>query len=166
MNFDLKIDLKNRKQVIIISMISFFALVYIIFAVVRFNDLSNKSAETEIKLNQTVLDLKKEEKNNKKIGKLTNESIDGLFFQKDIDFITYVRKIFQKNNIKVNIYQSNDNNKDLEVILNFNIQSDDFFKLVRDIEKGDKFISIKSLTVKKDQYPTLKIYMKITGYYL
>jgi hypothetical protein len=67
--------------------------------------------------------------------------------------------------VNVNIYQSKDNEKNPEVILNYSINSNDFFRLVSDIEKGQKFLTIKSLVVKKENFPNLKIYMKITGYF-
>ena len=165
MKIDFKFDRSMLMKYSIIAGIAIAIFIYLISVLVRFNSVMDKNNENEMKLNKLVRDISREQKSNEKLGDLNDEYINNLYFEKETDFFDYIRKLFANYRVNVNIYQSKDNEKNPEVILNFTMNSRDFFKLVRDMENGKKFLTIKSLTVKKEQIPNLKIYMKITGYY-
>jgi hypothetical protein len=123
--------------------------------------------EKQLKLNQLDINIKRENIKNEKSGNLNVDYMSKLYFSKDTEFFDYVRNIFKKYNINVNIYQSRGNSriKNYEITVNFAINSIDFFKIVNEIEKGEKFLVIKNLTARKDVSSKLKISMKIIGYY-
>jgi flagella basal body P-ring formation protein FlgA len=158
----------DKKHIItysIILTVIILLFIYMITVMIRFNKSQDTLTTDEVKLNQLVINLNKEKRNSEKMANINNEKVTNLFFTADVDFYEYIRSIFSRHRVNVNIYQSKDSDKNLEVILNYNINTIEFFKIIKEIENGQKFLTINSVTVKKDNYPVLKIYMKITGYY-
>ena len=107
-------------------------------------------------------------KNLKKIFELKKKN-QGLLEKINKNFLEtayYIRDLFNKYRIKIIIYQSKMNEKNYsEIDLGFNADALTFFKLIKDIEEGEKIIVIKNMRITKLKVPNFKVEMKLGGYY-
>jgi hypothetical protein len=162
----MKIDKKIFKKGIIISAIVVF-LVYFIFLIYSINKKQNEIRETENKIEMLLKNINQEIKTQQKIENSSKDFLKTAYFDKKEKFFeNYIRNIFYKYKIKIDIYQSKLDEKEYaEIDLVFNADAFAFFNLVKDIENNEKIIVIKRLSVTKANMPVLKTSMSLGGYY-
>ena len=156
----------NRKRIIIlIFILSAFTYSFVTF--LRIKTEKDLNIESLIKLEDMEKSIKKEKNNNMKYGNIDSKYVENLYFEKESEYFEeYIRNVFNKYRIVPNLYQSKINDKKLsEINLDYKINAVDFFKLIYDIEKGEKLVMIKSFTIKKERDFNLKINMKLGGFY-
>jgi len=162
----MKIDIKNIK----IGLIIFFAIVLLIyFILLLYNINSNfrKIQDAEKKLEELDKSIRLEIRNQERIEKSGKDFLKTAYFDKKEKFYeNYIRSLFSKYGIKINIYQSSMNEKEAaELDVTFDSDAFKFFRLLKDIEEGEKIIVIKNLSINKSAIPVLKVNMKLDGFY-
>lgn len=159
------IQVNKKRLVVLVLILSIFS--YSFIALLRVKTEKDNYDNALINIENIDKAIEKEEKNRKKLGNIDTKYVNNLYFDKDSDYFEeYMRGIFNKYNIKPNLYQSKMNDKKYsEMNLDFRINSIDFFKLLYSIEKGERMVNIKSFTVKKDRDNILKVNMKLRGYH-
>ena len=101
------------------------------------------------------------------LEKTNKNFLETAYFNKDdVYFENYIRRLFKKYNISFIIYQSKMDEKNYsEIDLGFNADALTFFKLIKDIEEGEKIIVIRRLRITKLKVPNFKVDMRLGGYY-
>jgi hypothetical protein len=156
----------ENKKLLFIVVISLILFAYLVIFFMRFNNVSGEITEKELKIENVDLNIMKEKKNKEKTKNIDETYIRNLFFEHDTDFVNYVRSVFQKYDSKLTIYQSTDSEKNLIVNVTISVKVTDFFLMIKEIEEGKRFVSIRNMSIRKDIiYPNLKVTMKLEGFY-
>lgn len=159
----------NKNKIITISIISIISIIFIVYFInsaYRISNKKNQIEKTESKVVKLKRFIRRERKNKKNIEKINEGFLENAYFNKEGKYFeNYIRNLFDKYKIKISIYQSKMTEKNYsEMELSFQINAFDFFKLIKQIEEGDKIIVIKRLTIKKHRLPYFKVTMKLGGY--
>ena len=158
---------KNTYKKLIIIITSIVLIIYFICLIVGVSKKSDQITKLEAKVLKLKRNIRKERKNKKIIEKLSDDFLENAYFdRKEKYFENYIRGLFNKYRIKLNIYQSKMDKKNYsELDVNFTANAFDFFKLIKDIEEGNKIIVIKNLSIKKNKIPYFKVTMRLGGFY-
>ena len=162
----MKIDAKLIKiGIIVLISIAFF--VYLINLIYSINENNSAIKSTEKKIEELNRSIREEIKNQEKIEKSGKNFLTTAYFDKKEKFFeNYIRGLFNKYQIKINIYQSSINEKEnAELDVTFDANAFSFFKLLKEMEEGEKIIVIKNLSISRSNIPQLKVNMKLIGYY-
>lgn len=152
---------------IILTVISFSIILYFIFFAMKFIQVNDSISAYKTEIEKLKIKINKEKNKNKSIINVEENDINNMYFNKERDiFEDYIQNILNKYKMETNLYQSviNENNY-AEIFINITLNAVDFFNLLYDIENDKKFISISSLSVKKEKNPYLNVIIKIGGYY-
>lgn len=152
---------------IILTIISFSIILYFLFLFMKFIQINDSISELKIEIEKIKMKINKEKKKNKSIINVEENDINNMYFNKErVIFEDYIQNILHKYKMETNLYQSviNENNY-AEIFINITLNAVDFFNLLYDIENDKKFITISSLSIKKEKNPYLNVIIKIGGYY-
>lgn len=142
-------------------------LIYFINLILRITGKMSIIKTSEQKIEKLKKDIRTEKKNQSMLEKTNKNFLETAYFKKNEDYFeNYIRHLFNKYNIKIIIYQSKMDEKNYsEIDLGFNADALTFFKLVKDIEEGEKIIVIRRMRITKLKVPNFKVEMKLGGYY-
>lgn len=160
----------NKKKIVKLSLSIICLLLIGVYFVNLIYGLYNKKKyinETELSIIKLNKDIQKEIRNQKIIEKTNKDFLTTAYFNKEENvFENYIRELFSKYNIKINIYQGKINEKNYsELDIGFTANAFDFFNLIKETEEGKKIIVIKRLSIIKGDQPNLKVTMKVGGFY-
>ena len=159
---------KNKLiKILVITVVILLVLIYfinLIFRVVKKRDIIRDSKQKIEKLKKNI---RTEKKNQSLLEKTNKNFLETAYFDKQENYFeNYIRQLFNKYQIKIIIYQSKMDEKNYsEIDLGFNANALTFFKLIKDIEEGEKIIVIKRMRITKLKVPNFKVEMKLGGYY-
>ena len=159
---------KNKLRISIILIFGILlVLIYLLIFFIKYTEINDSISEYEMSIEKINLRIEKERNKSNTLKNIEGSDIDELYFNKRSEvFEDYMQKIFKKYRLKLNVYQSIISEKDYsEISVNMTINSVDFFKLISDIENDKKFMTITSISVRKDKTPELNVIMKIGGFY-
>ena len=154
-------------KILVITVVILLILTYfinLIFRVVKKRDIIKDSKQKIEKLKKNI---RTEKKNQSLLEKTNKNFLETAYFDKQENYFeNYIRQLFNKYRIKIIIYQSKMDEKNYsEIDLGFNANALTFFKLIKDIEEGEKIIVIKRMRITKLKVPNFKVEMKLGGYY-
>ena len=162
----MKIEPKLIKTSVLIF-ISIVIFIYFINLIISINNNYNVIKTTEKKNEELNKNILQEIKNQEKIEKSGKNFLTTAYFDKKEKFFeNYIRALFNKYQIKINIYQSSINEtENAELDVTFDANAFNFFKLLNDMEEGEKIIVVKNISISRSAVPQLKVNMKLAGYY-
>jgi hypothetical protein len=161
------IDLNKRNIKFLLALIIIILLVYFVNLISRISNNSKSINDVQTKITDVKKEINKERKNKRFIENKDEKYIKNAYFNKNEKYFEkYVRELLARYNITINSYQSTKNEKDYsEVEVIFNVNAFTFFKLLNDMEEGNKIIVIKKMALIKENMPNFKISMELGGYY-
>ncbi len=154
-----------KTLIIVVAVI--IILIYFINLILRISEKKKLTKETEQKIEKLTKDIRTERKNQSKLEKTNKNFLETAYFDKKENYFeNYIRNLFNKYRIKITIYQSKMNEKNYsEIDITFNSNALTFFKLIKEIEDGEKIIVIRRLRIAKLNIPNFQVQMKLGGYY-
>ncbi len=158
---------KKLVKLIVLSAIIILISGYALGLALRYQALMNSINEKQAKIKSLTMSIKKERKNKYNISLAGANFLKNAYFDRKKEYFEdYIRTIFDKYRVTVKIYRSKMDEKDYaEIYLNFKSSVYDFFKLLDNIENGERLVVIREVSVSRQEFPDLDVNMRLIGYY-